>query len=277
MFYTSLLVARIAVKRVIFLERNYMPSILYVLFASSLSFSSLNVSMLLSAMFVAMGASIGIKSYVFKHLASKQVLTSSFYFGTAILFFPPAVYVAPLIFLILSLFRLRTPDFREFIVAIAGFIFPLVVYFLTLWSFQMDVQGHWLKFCDSITLHDNSLGEIISDKKLSIVHFVFLGVSALLFVLAILKFSKTKQYYKKYSQLGFLFFAIFSFWSLGVMLVSPARGISFLPIVAIPFSIVIPTFFASSRPTFFTNILYALLLLSAIAIHILPYFQGVII
>lgn len=266
-FVLSMMTARIAIKRVIYLERTYMPSVLYVLVCSSFRINVLSITPLLCAMLIAQAVSLLIKSHRFSHIASKQIVSAATYFGVAVLIYPAMVYIAPLLFIGLVMFRRFMV--REWIVAIVGLVFPLFMYFLWIWVSGGDVVEVWSSFVDTLTYSDGSVDALMLGGKISGWQYCFLFVCLLLLVLTFVRFFRQRQLYKKHSRRSFAFFSFFVVWSIAVMLFSPVRQLSMLPIVAIPFAIVIPTYFAFSRPTFFMNFIYLMLLLSAVAIHVL--------
>ncbi len=271
-FILSVMTARTAIKRVIYLERNYMPSVLYVLICTSFNTEELSITSLVSAVLILMASSIAIKSRRYKHIASRPLLTSSFYYGLSALIFPPSIYIAPVMFVGLFMFRQR--NLREFIVVVSGFLFPFFLYFLGIWASGEDLVSHWQVLIESTVQSDGTISSLLWSGDLKIAEYVFIGVCTILFILSNIIFIKTRKFFKKHSQLSFRFFSFFALWSVAAMLFSPCSTITLLPIVAISLSVVIPTYFASSRPTFFTNVLYIILIISALAIHLGEYFWG---
>lgn len=206
------------------------------------------------------------RSFMVKTIASKRIFSAAIYFGLAGAIYPPAYYLAPLLFVALGLFRLGS--FKEYTEVVVGVALPIALYFLTLWAFNWDCEGRWSLFYDALTLNDGTI-RVVSNWSLNLIQYTFIAVCTLLFFLSIIRFLKRLKTYKHRSVLGFVFFIIFSLWVCSVMFLSPVRSLYMLPFVAIPISIVIPTFFAAVRPSFWTNFLYALLLFSAVAIHLI--------
>ncbi len=266
MFFNSLVVARIAVREVMYLERSYMPSVIYVLISSSVFTSSQSIAPLLSSLLLALASSEAIRSYRFKTLATRNIFSSALYFGISALIFPPSAYFIPLIFVALSLFRLL--DIREWITAIVAATLPVALYFFALWATGGDTTTQWELFTKALTLSDGTV-KIAALHSVIITRLVFSAICALLLILAIIRFTRKGRYYKRYSRLSFTYFLTFTLWATAVVYVSPVRSLIMVPILALPLSVIIPTYFAGSRPTLFTNFIYILLLLSAVGIHLL--------
>ncbi|MFI3287217.1 MAG: hypothetical protein R3Y61_01925 [Rikenellaceae bacterium] len=271
-FILSVMAARTAIKRVIYLERNYMPSVLFVLICTSFNTEELSITSLVSAVLILMASSTIIKSRRYKHIASRPLLTSSFYYGLSALIFPPSIYIAPIMFVGLFMFRQR--NLREFIVVVSGFLFPFVLYFIGIWASGEDILSHWQILLNSTIQSDGTISSLLWSGDLRISEYLFIGVCTILFILSNIIFIKTRKFFKKHSQLSFRFFSFFALWSVAAMLFSPCSTITLLPIMAISLSVVIPTYFASSRPTFLTNMLYVILIVSALAIHLGEYIWG---
>ncbi len=269
MFIVSLMVARIAVREVIYLERSYMPSVVYVLISSALFTSSQSIAPLLSAVFLAVASSEAIRSYRAKSLATKNVFTSGIYFGISALIYPPTAYLAPMLLLALSLFRHF--DIREWITAIVALILPVALYFFTLWALSYDYTGELELYRKALMLSDSTV-KINAMQSVVISRLLFFFISLLLFILSIVKFISKGNQYKRYSRLSFSYFLLFSLWLAVIMYISPVRSLIMTPILALPLAIIIPVYFTGSHPTTFSKILYMLLLLSAMTVHIIGEF-----
>lgn len=271
MFLISLMVARTAIKHVFYLERTYMPSVIYVLLASAININTETVQPLLAAFFVTLSITYGLKSYRIKSVATSIFVSSAFYMGVAVLIYPPTLYISPVLLLILSMYRL--PDVREWLSTVVIFCFTIGFYWLIQWAMDVDLATRWGDFLRAITLNNGTIERTFRLENLNVFQILLSGVCTLLFVLAVLQFMRTRWKFKRYTILGFNFFAVFALWAIAIMIFSPVRQLSLIPIAAIPLSVVIPTFFAFSRATFFSNFIYALLLLSAVAIHLVGYLQ----
>lgn len=266
LFVTSLIVTRLAIKNVIYLERTYMPSIIFTLISSAFYNNYQSLAPLFAAMMIAVGSSSVMRSYMVKTIASKRIFSAAIYFGIAGVFYPPAFYLAPLLLVALGLFRLGS--FKEQTEVVVGVVLPISLYFLVLWSFGWDFEGRWALFYDALTLNDGTVSAI-SNWSFNLMQYTFIAICVILFFLSIGRFLKRLKIYKHRSIIGFVFFIFFSLWVVSVMFFSPIRSLYMLPLLALPMSIIIPAFFTAVRPSFWTNFLYALLLFSAVAIHLI--------
>lgn len=263
-FVCSILVSKMAIRNVIFLERTYMPAVIFVIISSTFYNTANSLATILSTWFIILSTRYVLRSYVIKRLSAGIFLIAGFYLGCAVLMFPPALYLCPMLFLGLTIFRLG--NIKEWIATVAGLSFPVAIFFYATWLLGGDMYGSWYAFCDAISLSDGTAARIL---HLNLVEYAF-GITTLtLVILSIIKFIRYRSQYKLRSALCYLFFALMLFWSVGVMTVSPVRTLYFLPIVAFPLAVLIPNYFAASKPTFWSNFLYAMLLLTSIAIHLL--------
>lgn len=265
-FQISLEVARLAIKGVIYMERTYMPSVIFVLISSSYYNITSSLPALISTLLFTLAFTTLYKGYLVKHIITRNIFIASVNMGLAVLFMPSMLYFTPLLILYLVLFR--NFDIREWITAIVGVALPVALGFLYLWVFNTEnLASSFEMFCNSLQLNDGSTRSMMQG-ELNAVQYTFIGITLLLFVLSILRFRSVRKNYKRRSALGLRFFIYFSLWAGIIILASPVRCLYMMPILALPLSIVIPSYYAAKKSNFFSNSLYFLLLLSAIAIHL---------
>lgn len=266
MFIISLQVTRAAIRNIIFLERTYMPAVIFVIVSAAFYSTEHSLAPLLATFLIILSLSQGMRSYPIKVLASRRLLTAGFYFGVATFVYPPSAYLLPIIYAMLSIFRIG--NFREWVVTTVGVALPLTAYLFILWVLQRDTSIALDQYHRALSLNDGTIGALTA-RPLNLIQYTFIGVVLLLFTLSIIRFIRNSKAYKRRSALGFGFFIFVTLWVAVVMFVSPVRSLYMLPLLGLGLAMVIPTYFAANRPTFFTNFLYSLLLLSAIAIHLI--------
>ncbi len=264
-FIVSLLVSRLAIKGGIHLARTYLPCILFVLLSTILYNDNQSLPVMLSTWSLIAASLTGIRSFVVKRLAVRRIFHAAFFFGLAVFFYPPAIYLTPLMLILLLFFRL--PSFREWAVGLSIMALPVGLCFFALWVLGGEVSEKWELFVQSITVNDGSIREITSLQPWWL--YVTLGVVVcLLLVFSVINMMRTRARYRRRSALGYWYFVVFALWSIAVAFASPVRSLYMLPLVACPLSIVLTTYFATSFRVRWRNFLFVLLLLVTLAIHL---------
>lgn len=265
-FVNSFFVTRVVIRNVIFLERTYMPAIIYLLVSSGYYNSYMSFRPLLVAFLVLAAAEIIFKSYNYKALATGPYMIVGFIFGTAGAIYASALFLAALIPVGLFIFRLF--DIREWIAAIGGWLMPLF----------FSAYGVWLAGGDFLSVIPACRDALMtplglpSASLISSFEWTFIGCVAVLFVLSIVTFLGRSRSYKLKPFKVYIFFI----WTLVIaaliLAFVPCRSFYQLPILAIPLAVIIPTYFNSRKPNFISNFLYALMMGCAVVIHLLPFF-----
>lgn len=265
-FLGSIMVARLAIRNVVFLERTYMPSMLFVIIASAFYNSGESLLPLLVSVFLIQAVGEIFKSYTIKDLASGSYLVIGFYFGLSAVVYPPSAYMALMLYVGLATFRMGS--FKEWVSATVGLLLPMFLVLYVVWFVGGDAQGQIGAFMGELNWH-NDIGRVA--RHFTVVDYTFISTIALLVIFSVVVFVRSKKNYKLRSRLAYNYLFVMLLWVMVVMLVSPVRSLYMLPIAAIGASALIPAYFASRRPTFLSNFLYALLILSAIAIHVIRF------
>lgn len=262
-FVCSLMVARLAIRNVLYLERTYMPSLLFVVFSSSFYAAGESLLPLLVALLITLALGLIFRSYLYKGLATGIYLLAGFCFGLSAMVYPASAYLGLMLFVGLATFRVN--NIREWVSAAAGLCLPLGFFFYGWWLMGGDVAAQWWSYVGQLGWHDR-LPRIWA--QLTVIDYTLIGVTGLLVVLSYITFLVSRNRYKLRGVMTYHYMMAFLLWAVAVALVSPVRTLYLLPVASVGLSVVIPTYFASRRATFLSNFLYALLLLSAMAIHL---------
>lgn len=265
-FVNSFFVTRIVIRNVIFLERTYMPAIVYLLVSSGYYNSYMSFRPLLVAFLLLVAAEIVFKSYNYKALATGPYLAVGFIVGTAGAVYVPALFLVALLPVGLFLFRLF--DVREWIAALGGWLLPL---FFSAYGVWLAGGEFWsvVRACREALITPSVLP---SASLLSSFEWTFIGCVAVLFVLSIVTFLGRRRSYKLKPFKAYVFFIWMLVLSVSILVLAPCRSLYQLPILAIPLAVIIPTYFNSRKPTFISNFLYVLMMGCAVVIHLLPFF-----
>lgn len=265
-FINSFFVTRIVIRNVIFLERTYMPAIIYLLVSSGYYNSYMSFRPLLVAFLLLVAVEIVFKSYNRKTLVSGSYLIVGFIFGTAGAIYASALFLGALIPVGLFIFRLF--DLREWIAAFGGWLLPLF----------FSAYGVWIAGGDFLSVVSECRAALMtpsalpSAKLFSSFEWTFIGCVAVLFVLSIITFLGRRRSYKLKPFKVYIFFIWMLVVSASILIFVPCRSLYQLPILAVPLAVIIPTYFNSRKPNFVSNFLYALMMGCAVVIHLLPFF-----
>lgn len=264
-FINALLVTRIVIRNVIFLERTYMPSIVYLLISSGYYNSYLSCLPLIVSLLLMVAAEMIFKSYNDRNLSTGRYLTIGFTVGLAGMVYAPALLFVVLLPVALMMFRL--PNVREWISAFAGWMLPI---FFT-------AYGVWLAGGHFSEIVDTALEAIVTPKPmvpsvqlLTYFEWTFIGCVALLFVLSMITFFSRLRSFKLKQLKAYIFFIWVFIFTVAIITLVPCGSLYMLPVTATPLAVIIPTYFNSRKPNFVSNFIYVLMLGCAVMIHILP-------
>lgn len=265
-FVNSFFVTRIVIRNVIFLERTYMPAIIYLLVSSGYYNSYMSFRPLLVAFLLLVAVEIIFRSYNYKGLATGQYLTVGFILGVAGTIYAPALLQVALLPVGFAIFRLF--DIREWVAALGGWLLPLFFSAYLVWL----GGGEFLSVFHSCREALMTPLVLPSVKLFSSFEWTFIGCMAVLFVLSIITFLGRSRSYKLKPFKVYMFFIWMFVVGVLILTLVPCRSLYQLPILAIPLAVIIPTYFNSRKPNFISNFLYLLMMGCAVVIHLLPFF-----
>lgn len=263
-FICSVMVARLAVRNVIYMERTYMPSMLFVIISSAFYSSVESLTPLCVAFLMIKALRLIFRSFHIKHLACGVYLIAGLYFGLSAFIYPPSAYIVLMLFTGLGAFRVS--KLREWLAAGVGFLLPMAMFCYILWLTGGDVKDQILRFWGELNWHGDVEGFV---DRLKVVDYAFAATLFLMICCSIITFIRSNKNYKLKSRLTYYYLLSFGMWSMVVASISPASSIYMLPILAVPVSVIIPVYFASRKPSFMSNFLFAMLIFSSIALHLI--------
>lgn len=263
-FVNSFYTTRVVVRNVIYLERTYMPAIIFLLISSAYYNSLISFRPLLAVFLLIMATEMIFRSYNYKSLAAGAYLIIGFLLGLAGAIYIPALFLVLLLPVALSLFRLFDP--REWIAALVGWFMPL---FFSAYAVWLN-GGEFLSVIEDIRVGLLTPGEIPDIRQVNVFEWVFAGSAVILLLLSIVTFLRRRREYKRKPFKAFSFFIwMFAIW-MAVVVCMPGRSLFQLPILALPLAVIIPTCFSSRKANYIPNALYLIMIVSAIVINLLP-------
>ncbi len=240
----------------IFIEtKTYLPSVMFVLFASILIPYQQMHPIILGNFFLLFAID---KVFVIDKETNqiKRYFEGGFLLGISALFYPHFYVYILLIWL--SLIILRNSTWREWIAPLIGFVTPMVLLFAILFLFN---QHQFLITNLQDILIINTTKQVFnfwSIVPLAVITLVLL--IAMLWSLLYVGVKKIST--RKYFNLFFWFLAL----TMAAFFLHPSIGFEAVSIAAIPISILFSIFFTESRRNWMLELLFTLTLLSVFAI-----------
>ncbi len=182
------------------------------------------------------------------------------------LFYFNLLALLPALFIAVSVLR-REPLFRDYFALFIGFLLP--------WLFAFSYLFFTDRIVEAITIFgDNILTPVSHFSK----NYLLLGYAGIIVLLTIIGSFKMLQLYdsskvstRKYFQVLFILF-VFSMFSFALV---PATSQEFLIILFIPVSFLIANLLSSITSTFWSELLFSLLLLASAFMQVARYFDFV--
>ena len=263
-FVNSMLVTRLTIRSVFFMEKSYMPALVYLLISSGYYNSYMSFRPLLASLAILIGSGLILRSYDAKHLMSGGWVTIGFCFGIAALIYAPAVGFVLMVFIALMLFRMF--DIREWLSAITGIALPIVLVLYIVWFMGNDAGTVVTNYRDALLTYNGTMPGI---SDVTPVEWLFLGTVALTAVLGVFSFARHQTSGSRKPVKAFVYFLWMTLLAFAILF-APCRSIFQLPLAAMGLAVIIPAYFNGRKPSLVSNLLYALLIISAVAIHIVP-------
>lgn len=180
------------------------------------------------------------------------------------LFYFNMVALLPAFFIAASMLR-REPLFKDYFALFVGFIVP--------WIFAFSYLFFTDRIADAITIFGNNILTPVNHFNKNYMLLGYSGVIALLTIIGSFKmiqlYDSSKVSTRKYFQVLFIFF-VFSMLSFAFV---PATSQEILIISFIPVSFLIANLFSSITSTFWSELLFAILLLASAFMQVARYFS----
>lgn len=263
-FINSFMVTHLVVSNVMFLERSYMPSIIYLLISSGYYSSPISFAPLFATLMLLIACQLILRSYNDNGLSSGSYLTIGFTVGMAGLIYSPLLFLV--IMLPIALIIFRPPDIREWIAALGGWLMPIFIFCYVTWLVGGDFTQTPITMWQS-AMHRLPLPE---PQYLDLIEWTFVGCTALLTITAIITFITHPRQFKPKQFKAYILMLWMLITSTLITTLLPGGSLIMLPVIALPFAVIIPTYFCGRKPNFYTNFIYALMVGCALMIHLLP-------
>ncbi len=240
----------------IFIEsKTYLPSVLFVLFASIMASYQKLHPLLIANIFILLAID---KAFLFEKSKNdiKRYFESGFFLGLGSLFYPN-IY-AFIIIIWLTLIILRTFNWREAFSSLLGLITPFVFY-LALLFLNNRIDGVFIKLKNIFTSPAESI-------DLTMYSLIACGYLALIILVALIVGAKVVGVKKISTRKYFTLFFWFMIFIFGLFYFHPSFGYELGVTLAIPLSMVCAIYFTEMRGKWLNEVIFALTLLAVIII-----------
>lgn len=247
--WMSLLMARLNTRFILLGHRTYLPSVIYLLLASSyLPLQELNPAVF-AGIFLVLGIGIMFGAFRKEGLALEFFLTS-FLVSMASLFYARAAFLMLVVWTGLAI--LRTVAWREWSFTFLGFLVPYLFLFSWYYLSGQDLAENWecIRFN---FVHDRGF------EYLNTSYYLFYAYLLLVLLMASRKMLGTykglKIYIRKFFQLNFWIFAIITAFFLLIY----SRAVEMIIFLAVPVAYILSYYFFNIRSKLAGEILFSLL------------------
>ena len=257
--------SRILSRNMIYLERTFVPALIFPLVAWGYASSAVTPVTLTVAFLLVFTVANMINAY-------KREGNSSFFLHAAIaLGFAPLIYAPAVVFILLLPigFILFRQNWRSVITASLCYFVPLALCSYILWGMGENFGNTTRQIVSIITAPTS---ETLFIFRMDVWDYILAGVFLLLTLFGISHFFSGQTQIRRRSLRGFTIFVWILVLSCG-MLALPCRSLDMLPILAVPLSAIIPACF-NRKSGWWPNLLYLLMLWSVIIYNVLQIFPN---
>ena len=261
-FLNAFYITRILSRNLIFLERTYLPALVYLLVATGYTSSQLSVIMLAVSFLVIYAIDSMIRSHK-KSGNFGHFLHASVVLGLAPLLYAPSVIYFGLLLVGFAVFR---KDGRSIVISLAGYLLPIFFCSYILWGMKEPFLLTVQQIGTIVTTPDP---EALFIFRMTAWDYALTALFLLLTIIGLVNFAQKYKSMRSRAQNGYRMFA----WSLVValgMVALPCRSLDMLPMLAVPLAVIIPACF-NRQLGWVPNLLYILLMGSMLAYNLLPY------
>jgi len=247
----SFILVRLNFKYIFIEKKTYLPSVMFLIFASAISAYQTLHPLLIGNLFLLLSLD---KIFIIdkKRNALKRYFESGFFLGLGAIFYPN-IYVFTII-IWLTLFILRTFNWREWFTSILGVIAPFFFYLVYL--FLTDNLNNVINKLISIFFYKAKIAPISGYPFYAV---VFLAITTFLILFKVLSFIRIKKINtRKYFSLFFWFLI----YTIVLFSLHQSLGYELIVVIAIPLSIIYSMFLMEQRSKWIGEVLFSLILIS---------------
>ena len=264
-FVDSFFLTRIIARNLIFLERTYMPSLIYLMVSLGYYAAAGSVITLAVAFLVMYAAESMILSY-------KRRAQFGYFFhagvalGAAPLLYAPAAVFGILLPVGLGLFR---KQWRDGAVALTGFLLPLFFTSYVYWGMGEPFSTVVRQIAAALTSEFPAKDFFHGQDPLW--GYVLSGIFLTVLVVSLATFVRRRKKMRNRSFKAYLLF-VWMLVAVATLFALPGRSLDMLPLAAVPLAMIVPTYF-NRRTGLWPNLLYALMMFALLAYNLLPFIR----
>lgn len=258
---TAFSLTRILSRNMIYLERTFVPALIFPLVSLGYFTSTLTPVTVTAAFLLVFAIGSMINSHK-REESPTSFLNAAVALGMMPLLYPPSVVFLFLLGVGFIIFR---QNWRNILIALIGYAFPLLICSYVLWGLGDDFSSTLFRIIDL-------LGTSTHDSLLTLIQpwdYVLAGIYLILTVLAVSSFFHGQTQLRRRALQGFTLLVWTLITALG-MLVFPSRDPDMLPMLAVPLSAILPGCF-NRKSGWLPNLLYLLTIWSVLFYNLYHY------
>ena len=251
----SYILIRLNFKFIFIENKTYLPSVIFLILASSVSSFQTLHPLLIGNLFLLLAID---KTFVIdkKRDKLKRYFESGFLLGLGAIFYPN-IYIF-IVVIWLTLIILRTFNWREWFSSIVGLLTPFAFYLV----FLFLTNRHEEVFTRLISILFSNIN-VLPVTNYSLIAIIFLGLITLISLLKGVSIVRTKKINsRKYFSIFFWFFV----YIIILFFIHPSLGYELIVPLAIPLSIIYSLYFTESRSKWISEVVFSLILLAIFVI-----------
>ncbi len=252
-------VTRILSQNLIYLERTYVPALIYALAAVGYTTTELTLTTSAVAFLLILALDSMVRSYK-KESDPGHFLNASIALGAAPLLYAPAVVFVWLLPVGLILFK---QGGRSVATAILGYLLPVFFLSYIRWGMGGD-------FSDTVRHVFAQLSPSVSGagiwETMRVWDKVLAGIFLFLAFIGGVEFSRRRSGVRRRAVRGYVLFVWVAVLC-AVLVALPGRGLELLPVAAVPLAAIIPACF-NRRAGWWPNLLYTVMMMSVVVYNL---------
>ncbi len=264
LFFNAFFLTRIVIRNVLFINRSYLPSLLFLLYCSLMTEMQLSVISQCVVLFFLLGFENLFMIPKADHTV-KYTLNGSFFIGLSSLFYLPSVAFSLLVFVILFLYDRFS--FREWLVAVIGFLAAPFFYSYFLWIVGEPFPAYYYQAV-SVFKEIYQTG-FFEWQSIPWPGYLLGGITFGYLLWSVTVFFKRAASLNIWTVKSYLFFLWMLLFSLILVVVFYATRITLFPIAAVPVTVLLTVLVRLINKQIVVNSLLGLLLIGILLFNMM--------
>lgn len=268
LFINAFFVVRIVVRNLIYSNKTYISALIYLIACIGLFNSSQHYISLVSTLLLMNCLEKILK--VSKHKSAvNEYFMGGVFIGVAAIIYGPSILFFPLC--IISFIIFRRFEWREFTAALAGIFLPVFLCGYVLWTAGGEPLHILSLFGEAIRFRIPGAIRIASYSDY-LPNIAFMVLAAAMCIVSLIRFIKTRRAFRTRAVKAIYIFIWFLMICFSILIFTESTIYDMAAIIAIPVAVIGPLSFKEQSLKTYNYIIFALLILSAVAANVIPFF-----